>query len=151
MNSRFRPTTFRSSTPILLASVLLSISAFTALADNNAPAQKAKTPADIQATYERDRARCLSGQSQEDQATCLKEAGAARDAAVKGQLSDGDGKLRKNARDRCDALSGDDRRDCIARVKDAPNTTESGSVKGGGILRETVTIETGTPASAPAR
>jgi hypothetical protein len=108
----------------------------------------AATPAgDVQARYEQERARCLSGQSGQAQDTCMKEAVNARDAAMKGQLADGDGKLRKNAKERCDVLTGDERRDCMSRVKGKSNSTESGSVKGGGILRETVTIE---PAPAPA-
>ncbi|MES3013087.1 MAG: hypothetical protein V4750_05050 [Pseudomonadota bacterium] len=113
----------------------------------------AATPAgEVQARYEQERARCLSGQSGQMQDTCMKEAVNARDAAMKGQLADGDGKLRKNAKDRCDVLTGDEKRDCMARVKGKSNTTETGSVKGGGILRETVTIEPAPAASAaPAR
>jgi len=108
----------------------------------------APTPAgDVQARYEQERARCLSGRSGQAQDTCMKEAVNARDAAMKGQLADGDGKLRKNAKERCDVLTGDEQRDCMARVKGMSNTIESGSVKGGGILRETVTIE---PAPSPA-
>jgi hypothetical protein len=141
------PTTFRSSTPILLASVLLSISAFAALADNST-APKAKTPADIQATYERDRAKCLSGQSQEDQATCLKEAGAARDEARRGQLTEDGTAFRKNAKERCDVLTGDEQRDCIARAHGSG--TVSGSVEGGGILKETHTIVPAPAASGAA-
>lgn len=96
---------------------------------------------DIQTRYEQERARCMSGQSGQAQETCLKEAGAARDQARQGQLNDGDAKYGKNARDRCAALTGDEQRDCMARMKNSTNTTESGSVKGGGILRETVTRE----------
>ena len=126
------------------ASALMSVCAASAFA--------AAPPTDVQARYVQERARCLNGESGQAQDTCLKEAGAARDAAIKGQLSDGDGKLRKNAKDRCDVLSGDEKRDCIARIKGAANTTESGSVKGGGILRETTTIEMAPAASAaPAR
>jgi hypothetical protein len=141
------PTSFRASTPILLASVLLSISAFAALADNStAPA--AKTPADIQATYERDRAKCLSGQSQEDQATCLKEAGAARDEAKRGMLSEDGTAFHKNAKARCDVLTGDEQRDCIARAHGSGSV--SGSVDGGGLLKETHTIVPAAPAASGA-
>jgi hypothetical protein len=108
----------------------------------------AGAPSETQVRYEQERARCLGGQSGQAQETCLKEAGAARDAAQKGQLADGDGKLRKNAKERCDVLAGDEKRDCMARMKGASNTTESGSVKGGGIIRETVTIEPAPAASA---
>lgn len=132
---------FRSSR---LCVALMSFSAVTAFA--------AGAPSETQTRYEQDRARCLSGQSGQAQQTCMKEAGAARDAAQKGQLADGDGKLRKNAKERCDVLVGDEKLDCMARMKGASNTTESGSVKGGGIIRETKTIEPAPAASAaPAR
>ena len=130
-----------------------------ALCIGTAAAAPAVAP-DVQARYEQERARCLTGQSGQPQETCLKEAGAARDAARQGQLNDGDAKYRKNAKERCDALAGDDKRDCIARSKGSADTTESGSVKGGGILRETVTREappapdaaspTASPAASPA-
>jgi hypothetical protein len=116
--------------------------------------------ADVQARYEQERARCLAGQSGQVMDACLKEAVNARDAAMKGQLSDGGGQLRKNAKERCDVLTGTEQRDCIVRARvqqgsmskteasgatltnKSVTTTTSGSVKGGGILRETVTRET---------
>lgn len=113
-----------------------------------ASAFAAAPPGEAQTRYEQERARCMGGQSGQAQETCLKEAGAARDASKKGQLSDGEGRLKKNANDRCDALTGDERRDCIARVKGAVNSSETGSVKGGGIIRETRTIEPAPAASA---
>ena len=55
--------------------------------------------ADAQARYQRDRAACMAGQTtNEDRATCLREAAAARDEARRGNLTDGDGQLRKNAK-----------------------------------------------------
>jgi hypothetical protein len=132
----------RSSLFTLTAAALLATSSFGA----NAAAPAAS---EIQSRYEQERARCLAGQSGQAQETCLKEAGAARDAAKQGQLNDGGGKLGKNAKDRCDVLTGDDKRDCMSRVKGKSNTTESGSVKGGGIIRETVTTEPASAASAP--
>lgn len=131
-----------------VAAAILALSG----ASTMAAAAAATSAGDVQARYEHERARCLSGQSGQAQDTCLKEAVNARDAAMKDQLADGDGKLRKNAKERCDVLTGDERRDCMARVKGASNTVESGSVKGGGIIRETVTIEPAPAASAaPAR
>src|SRR5690606_16943646 len=41
---------------------------------------------DAQARYERERAACTDGSSQQDRATCLKEAGAARDESRGGRL-----------------------------------------------------------------
>ncbi len=115
------------------ASAMLGLSAGAAIAAT-------AVPPDAQVRYEQERARCLSGESGQAQSTCLKEAGAALDAAKRGQLNDGDAKYRRNAKERCKALSGDEMRDCIARAK-GQSTSVSGSVKGGGILRETVTTE----------
>ena len=125
----------------------------------------AKASADVQARYEQERARCMAGQSGQVLDACLKEAVNAREAARKGQLSDGSGDLRKNAKERCDVLAGAEQRDCMTRARvqegsmtkiDASGstksvtTTTSGSVKGGGILRETVTRETTVGAPVPA-
>jgi hypothetical protein len=110
---------------------------------------------DAQARYQQQRAACMSGQSNQDRATCLKEAGAALAEAKRGNLtSDGRGQLRQNETDRCQALTGAERTDCIARMRGEGKT--EGSVAGGGILREKVTIEpapasgsTTTPATPP--
>ena len=141
--------------PMLRAGSLCAISAVLSVCAAAAMAV-AKTPAaDIQMRYQQERARCLDGSSNQDRATCLKEAGAARDEARKGHLNDGDAKYRSNARDRCNALTGDEARDCLVRMKgkgntNTTNTTTSGSVESGGILRETVTRETKPVEAAPA-
>ena len=49
----------------------------------------------------------------------------------------------RNALLRCERLSGDDRQDCVARIKG--HGTESGSVESGGIYRELVTLEAAPP------
>lgn len=96
-----------------------------------------------QARYEQERAACLNGKSQQDQATCLKEAGAALDQSKRGQLADTGG-YKQNATVRCNNLPEKDRADCIARIG-GDGTTTSGSVNAGGVLRERVTTQ---PASA---
>lgn len=101
-----------------------------------------------QSVYQKEHARCLAGQSGQSQQTCLKEAGAARDAARANQLGSGDANLDADARDRCMPMAGDERRDCLARV--AGQGSASGSVKSGGIIRETVTTTTQPAASGPA-
>ena len=123
---------FRSGSLCAMSAVMSVCAAATAVAETPA--------ADIQARYQQERAKCLDGRSNQDRATCLKEAGAARDEARKGRLDDGDAKYRSNARDRCNALAGDEARDCLARMKGKGTT--SGSAQSGGILRETVTRET---------
>ena len=113
----------------------------------------AATPAsEIDQKYKDDRALCLSGRTAQDRPTCLREAGAARDEARRGQLNDRGADYRKNAKDRCDVLTGDEQRDCVARAKGKGSV--SGSVEGGGLMRETVTREVKPPepvASGPAQ
>lgn len=100
-------------------------------------------------SYERERAACMDGSSQQDRTTCLKEAGAARDEARRGQLgaSAKAGDTQVNATARCNALPAKDRDDCIARINGAGTT--SGSVKEGGIYRELVTTTPAPPTQQP--
>jgi hypothetical protein len=129
-------TTLRKS--LFAAGLLLSLGSAMAAAN---PAD-----AEIQARYERERAVCLSGKSNQDQPTCLKEAGAARDVARRGLLEDGNPNYRRNQLDRCKALTGDEAKDCRLRMKGAG--TVSGSASAGGIYRELTTIEPAAPAPA---
>jgi hypothetical protein len=119
------------------------------LAASQDASASATSSSSAQARYERERARCLSGQSQEDQKTCLREAGAALQAARNHQLtSESPEQLAANARQRCDPLPPDDKKDCLARMNG--EGTVSGSGAGGGILRELVTVVPGVqPESAP--
>ncbi|MEO6031175.1 MAG: hypothetical protein ABIP61_04585 [Burkholderiaceae bacterium] len=126
-----------------------------AVSSSAAPADGAGKTAATPSLYQTERAKCLAGQSGEDRATCLKEAGAAADAARRGQLSHSDEDYRRNALGRCDGLPPQDEKECRARIDGAPGTSTSGSVEGGGILRKKVTIvpaarRGATPASAPA-
>lgn len=89
--------------------------------------------------YQQQIAACKSGASTEDRATCLREAGAAQQAAARGTLTDpGAAQLKENALRRCEGLPQSDRIDCEKRVNGQGNS--DGSVASGGILRETVTI-----------
>ena len=88
---------------------------------------------------------------QQDRAACLREAGAARQEAGRaGLTSAGSGGNASNAMARCDLQPAADRADCEARMRGAPGstTTTSGSVMGGGVIRETVTPLPATPAPA---
>lgn len=90
--------------------------------------------------YQSEVARCNSGQSQQDRTTCLREAGAARDEARKGNLATpAPAAADSNATDRCKAQPAADQAACIQRITGAGNTTTQGSVAGGGVIRETVT------------
>jgi hypothetical protein len=86
---------------------------------------------------------------QQDKAACLREAGAAKDEAGRGGLSSpGDSSADANALARCQMQPPADRADCEARVRGTGATSTSGSVMGGGVVRETVTP---IPAPAPAK
>ena len=84
---------------------------------------------------------------QQDRAACLREAGAARQEAQRGGLSNpGPGTEASNALARCQLQPMADRADCEARIKGTGQTSAQGSVMGGGMIRETV-----TPVPAPSR
>ncbi|NMM36746.1 MAG: hypothetical protein HHJ09_04420 [Glaciimonas sp.] len=99
-------------------------------------AMAASNTSDADARYQADRAICNSGQSNQDRATCLKEAGAARQESKKGQLDSGKGTYQQNALIRCNALPADERDACQRRIEGEGTT--SGSVRSGGLLRELV-------------
>lgn len=102
---------------------------------------------DIESNYQRERASCLNGTSNQDRATCLKEAGAAREEARRGQLTDNKTAEQQNAVARCNVLPEADRIDCVRRVQGDGST--SGSVRAGGVFRETITTVPATPDAAP--
>ena len=92
--------------------------------------------------YQEDRKACLSGDTNQMQSACLKEA-KARFAEKPGETPRvGAEQLRQNASVRCDALNGTDRDDCLARMR-GEGTTQ-GNAQSGGIYRELV-----TPAPVP--
>ena len=100
--------------------------------------------ASASARYQQDRAACMNGQSNQDRATCLKEAGAAYNEAKHGGLkvtgsSGGRSDLEANSTQRCMALPAEDAKACMARMRGEGST--SGTVASGGMLRELVTLE----------
>ncbi len=129
------PSSTRAWTALALAAALTSASALAV--------GKPKL-SDIERRYQQERAVCLNGTSNQDRATCLREAGAARTEAQRGGL--GNGPAPDASSKRCDEMRDKDRDECIARIK-GDHTTTSGSVAAGGILRERVTRETGVPPS----
>ena len=110
-------------------------------------ADKAELSA-AQQRYRDEVATCKDGRSNQDRATCMKEAGAALAEARRGTLAKPGADLTANRTQRCDALPGDQRTACMARMQGQGTT--SGSVEGGGVLRELVTVERVPAASAPA-
>jgi len=92
-------------------------------------------PASAEKTYQADRAACMAGQTHQARPTCLQEAGAALQEARRGS-SDGAADYEKNRLLRCEHHPQGDRELCIRRMNG--EGTVSGSVGGGGIVRELV-------------
>lgn len=88
------------------------------------------------ATYRDELAVC--GHIQQDRAACIREAGAARQAAAQGQLTSAPNYL-QNGLARCNLQPPMERSACEARVRGTGRTAIQGSVLGGGVIRETVT------------
>ena len=89
-------------------------------------------------TYQSERAMC--GHINQDKAACVREAGAAAQAARQGGLtSASDATYRQNALARCQLQPPEERTACEQRITGAGQTTIDGSVLGGGAIRETVT------------
>lgn len=138
-------TSIQPRTPSLRATLL---GALLALAGMPALAALDRSSAEIQARYEQERADCMSGRTTNlDRATCLREAAAARDEARRQRLDSGNANYQRNATQRCAALRGEEARDCELRMRGAG--TVSGSVGGGGVLRELHTIEVGPVIEVP--
>lgn len=108
------------------------------LALGPAGAAGAGQPSPARQVYQQERALCLRGESHQDRATCLKEAGAAYEEARRGGLGAGPAAdLSRNATQRCEAQPPADRAACVQRILGAG--TAEGSVEGGGVLRRTET------------
>jgi hypothetical protein len=89
---------------------------------------------EAQLRYQQERAVCMNGTSNQDRATCLKEAAAAwQEAKREGLATSGDASLKQNRLVRCNALPAQDREDCVMRIEQGKTT---GSAQQGGILRE---------------
>ena len=131
--------------------VLVSLSA---LALGALAADKpARDASGIHQQYLQDRAQCTD-RSGEDRKTCLREAGAAQVEARRGTLAaDDTSNYEKNRLARCEVHQNAEERDYCLRRMHGEGTT-SGSVEGGGILRElvvTVPAEEGSASGSTVR
>jgi hypothetical protein len=136
-----------SKTPELLAVAATVAAVFCTFSVGaiSANAATVAAPTAAEARYQQDRADCMSGKTAENQKTCLKEAGAALQASREHDLKSAPStQLAANERKRCEPLSGDDRKACLARAA-GMDTATSGSVAAGGDLKETTTVVPGTP------
>ncbi len=114
---------------------------------------QAADPAAAKSVYAKERADCEAGRTQQDRATCLREAGAAAQERKRNGLPN-PGSARQNATERCKALPQKDQADCLARIEGPSSAnqqvTTSGSVSGGGVIRETKTTTVGPAVAAEA-
>ena len=117
-----------------------------------APAAHATTDTDASARYKQDVARCNAGQTSQDKATCLREAGAAYQEAQRQRLMNKNQNYSTNQIQRCEALPAAERDDCLLQMSgqntSTQNTVTQGSVSGGGVLRETTITIPATPEPA---
>lgn len=120
---------------------LMAYGAAALLAVTAATAQVATGAAGIDNTgdYRHEVQSCLSGNTQEDRATCLREARNAHAEKIRGRLDNGQqSRFEANSVARCDVQTGDDKAACKARVMGFGDS--SGSVAGGGVLRQVETV-----------
>ena len=120
---------------------LISFGAIALLAVGAATAQVAvsgTTGIDATGSYQSEVNACMSGQTQQDRDTCLKEARNAQADKRRGVL-DTQGSLDANAMARCDAFTnGEDKAACQARTLGMGSA--QGSVAGGGLIKEVETV-----------
>jgi len=119
---------------------LVSFGVAALLAVTAATAQVTAGPTAIDASgqYEKEVQACLSGQTQQDRETCLREARNAQAEKKRGALDSAGAQFDANKVARCEPLAGEEKAACHARMMGYGNT--SGSVAGGGLLREVETV-----------
>jgi hypothetical protein len=118
--------------------VSFGVAALLAVTAATAQVATGTTGIDASGSYQQEVQACLTGKTQQDQATCLLEARNAQGDKKRGVLDNDGGRFEANAAARCDVLTGEDKAACQARVMGFGNT--SGSVAGGGLLRQVETV-----------
>jgi hypothetical protein len=126
----------KKSTVYSTLAVLLAAGGILGAGAASAAAPRYPSAGDGARTYREEVAVC--GHIQQDRASCIREAGAARQAAARGQLTTAPDYL-QNALARCSSQPPMERSACEARVRGTGETAIDGSVLGGGVIRETVT------------
>lgn len=118
--------------------VSFGVAALLAMTAATAQVATGTTGIDASGNYQHEVQSCLSGKTQEDQATCLREARNAQADKKRGVLDNAGAQYQANALVRCNALTGEDKAACQARMMGFGST--DGSVAGGGVLREVETV-----------
>lgn len=103
----------------------------------------------IEAAYQRDRAACQALSPTQDRTSCLRDAGAHRAQALRTGVRGGTSQqqLERNAVQRCQSHNTPEQRTICERMARGEGSS-SGSVQGGGTIRELVTTEV-LPAPPP--
>jgi hypothetical protein len=118
--------------------ISFGITALLAVGAATAQVATGTTGIDNSGSYQQEVQACMTGKTQQDQATCLREARNANADKRRGLLGT-EGSLEANAMARCNVFkAGEEKAACEARVMGMGNT--SGSVAGGGLLREVETV-----------
>lgn len=117
------------------------LGALVALSCSTLQAQSRQELEEAQARFKQEMANCVSGNTSQDQDSCMREARAALSEFKRGVWGRPE-ETEANARQRCEVHQGQPREACEARMRGEGKV--SGSVEGGGILREIT-----TPAPAP--
>lgn len=118
--------------------VSFGVAALLAVTAATAQVATGTTGIDASGSYQQEVNACMTGKTQQDQATCLLEARNAQADKKRGVLDNAGAQFDSNAGTRCDVLNGEDKAACQARVLGYGSTT--GSVAGGGVLREVETV-----------
>ena len=123
-----------------LRMVLVSIGIASLFTVTAASAQVAAgtTGIDASGSYKKEVQACMNGQSQQDRATCLREANNARAEKSNRAPASTASNLNANTTARCNVLTGEDKAACTARV--LGYGSESGSVAGGGVMTKVETV-----------
>lgn len=100
-----------------------------------------------QSTYEQDRAACMRSDSQHERTSCLREAGAVRAQGLNRAPGATPEVRMENALKRCAELPPESKSTCERMVRG--EGTVSGSVAGGGQIRELVTTVPAVPPMQP--
>ena len=118
--------------------VSFGVAALLAVTAATAQVATGTTGIDASGSYQQEVNACMTGNTQQDQATCLREARNAQADKKRGVLDNAGAQFDSNAATRCDVLNGEDKAACQARVMGYGSIT--GSVAAGGVLREVETV-----------
>ena len=118
--------------------VSFGVAALLAVTAATAQVASGTTGIDSSGSYQQEVNACMTGKTQQDQATCLREARNAQSDKKRGVLDNSGSQFDSNAATRCNVLTGEEQAACLARVQGFGSTT--GSVAAGGLLREVETV-----------